>query len=115
VRMTNVSGSYAAMNLAGPRAREILKKLTDADLSMIAMPYLAAKQVAIAGIPSVILRVGFVGELGYEIHVPSQFGLAVWEAIVEAGKEFALVPFGVEAQRLMRLEKKHLLPGVDTD
>ncbi|HEY2253232.1 MAG TPA: 2Fe-2S iron-sulfur cluster-binding protein [Planctomycetaceae bacterium] len=115
VRMTNVSGSYAAMNLAGPRAREILKKLTDADLSAGNLPYLAAKQFTIAGVPGIVLRVGFVGELGYEIHVPSQFGLAVWEAIIEAGKDFSLAPFGVETQRLLRLEKKHLLPGTDTD
>ena len=115
VQLTNVSGSYAAMNLAGPRAREILKKLTDADLSTSNVPYLAAKQFTVAGVSGIILRIGFVGELGYEIHVPSQFGLAVWEAIIEAGKEFSLVPCGVDAQRLLRLEKKHLLPGVDTD
>ena len=115
VRMTNVSGGYAGMNLAGPRARQILKKLTDADVSANNLPYLAAKQFTVAGVPSIVLRVGFVGELGYEIHVPSHYGLAVWEAIIEAGKEFALAPFGVEAQRLLRLEKKHLLPGTDTD
>ncbi|MGE5193618.1 MAG: FAD-dependent oxidoreductase [Deltaproteobacteria bacterium] len=115
VQMTNVSGSYAAMNLAGPNSREILRKLTDADLSTTALPYLAAGQFQVAGVPAVILRIGFVGELGYEIHVPSQYGLHVWEAIVAAGSEFGLVPFGVEAQRLLRLEKKHLLPGVDTD
>ena len=79
------------------------------------MPYLAAGQFPIAGVPAIVLRLGFVGELGYEIHVPSQYGLHVWEAIVAAGAEFSLVPFGVEAQRLLRLEKKHLLPGVDTD
>ena len=115
VQMTNVSGSYAAMNLAGPRARDILKKLADADLSTTALPYLAARQFTIAGVPCIVLRIGFVGELGYEIHVPSQFGLSAWEAIIAAGKEFAIAPFGVEAQRLLRLEKKHLLPGVDTD
>ncbi|MBI3866335.1 MAG: FAD-dependent oxidoreductase [Planctomycetia bacterium] len=115
VRLTNISGSYAAMNLAGPRSRDILRKLTDADVSTAAMPYLAARQCDVAGVPAIILRVGFVGELGYEIHVPSQFGVHIWEAIIEAGKEFSLVPFGVEAQRLLRLEKKHLLPGVDTD
>jgi sarcosine oxidase subunit alpha len=79
------------------------------------MPYLAAGQFPVAGVPAIVLRLGFVGELGYEIHVPSQFGLHVWESIVAAGKEFSLAPFGVEAQRLLRLEKKHLLPGVDTD
>lgn len=115
VRMTNVSGSYAAMNLAGPCAREILKKLTEADLSTDNIPYLAAKQFTIAGVPAIVLRIGFVGELGYEIHVPSHYGLHVWESIIAAGKEFSLVPFGVEAQRLLRLEKKHLLPGTDTD
>jgi sarcosine oxidase subunit alpha len=113
--MVNVSGSYAAMNLAGPQSREILRKLTNADVSKIALPYLAAGQFPIAGVPAIVLRLGFVGELGYEIHVPSQYGLHVWEAIVAAGEEFSLAPFGVEAQRLLRLEKKHLLPGVDTD
>ncbi len=115
VRMTNVSGSYAAMNLAGPRSREVLKKLTDADLSSDVMPYLAASECQIAGVSAIVLRIGFVGELGYEIHVPSQFGLHVWEAILEAGREFSISPFGLEAQRVLRLEKKHLLPGIDTD
>ena len=115
VRMTNVSGSYAAMNLAGPRSREVLKKLTDTDLSSDAMPYLAASECTIAGVSAIVLRIGFVGELGYEIHVPSQFGLHVWEAIMEAGREFSIEPFGIEAQRVLRLEKKHLLPGIDTD
>ena len=115
VRMTNMSGSYAAMNLAGPRSREVLKKLTDADLSSAAMSYLAASECNIAGVSAIVLRIGFVGELGYEIHVPSQFGLHVWEAILEAGREFSIAPFGLEAQRVLRLEKKHLLPGIDTD
>jgi sarcosine oxidase subunit alpha len=115
VRLTNVSGSYAAMNLAGPRSRDILRKLATVDLSTNSMPYLAARQCNIAGVSAVVLRIGFVGELGYEIHVPSQYGLHVWQAIVEAGREYSLAPFGVEAQRLLRLEKKHLLPGVDTD
>ncbi len=115
VQMINVSGSYAAMNLAGPRSREVLGKLTAADISTDAMPYLAAGQFAVAGVPAIVLRLGFVGELGYEIHVPSQYGLHVWEAIVAAGAEYSLAPFGVEAQRLLRLEKKHLLPGVDSD
>lgn len=115
VQMTNVSGSYASMNLAGPRAREILERLTDANLVGDSLPYLAATECRIAGVPAIVLRIGFVGEAGYEIHVPTQYGLAVWEAIVAAGQEFGLAPFGVETQRLLRLEKKHLLPGVDTD
>jgi sarcosine oxidase subunit alpha len=115
VRMTNVSGSYAAMNLAGPRARAILSSLTEADLSRDAMPYLAATECRVAGVPAIVLRIGFSGEAGFELHVPSQYGLAVWEALVGRGKQEGLSPFGVETQRLLRLEKKHLLPGVDTD
>lgn len=115
VQLTNVSGSYAAMNLAGPKSREILAKVTDADLSTKAMPYLAASECRIAGVPAVVLRIGFVGELGYEIHVPSQYGLTVWETLMQSGRGVGLEPFGIEAQRLLRLEKKHLLPGVDTD
>ncbi len=115
VRMTNVSGSYAAMNLAGPRSREILQPLADIDLANAAFPYLAAARCIVAGVPAVVLRLGFVGECSYEIHVPAQFGLAVWEAVLEAGHHAGIQPFGVEAQRLLRLEKKHLLPGIDTD
>lgn len=115
VRMTNVTGSFAGMNLAGPHSREILSKLTDYDVSATGLPYLAVAEFKVAGVPALVLRIGFVGELGYEIHVPTQYGLHVWESIVEAGGEFGLEPFGVEAQRMLRLDKKHFLPGVDTD
>lgn len=115
IRLANVGTSYSAMNLAGPRSREILKKLTDADVSAEALPYLSAVQIQIAGVSAIVLRIGFVGELGYEIHVPSQFGLHVWEAIMAAGQPLGIKPFGIEAQRLLRLEKQHFLPGVDTD
>jgi sarcosine oxidase subunit alpha len=115
VQLTNVSGSYAAMNLAGPRSRQILSTLTDADLSTKAMPYLAVGQFPVAGVPAIVLRIGFVGELGYEIHVPAHLGLHVWQAIMEAGRPHGIAPFGIEAQRRLRLDKKHILPGTDTD
>jgi sarcosine oxidase subunit alpha len=115
VRLTNVSTSYAGMNIAGPRARDVLAKVTDADVSAKALPYLAAAGIEIAGVPAFVLRLGFVGELGFEIHVPTQYGLHVWQTLLEAGQADDIKPFGVEAQRRLRLEKKHLLPGVDTD
>jgi sarcosine oxidase subunit alpha len=62
-----------------------------------------------------LLRIGFVGELGYEIHCPSAHGLHLWEAILAAGADCGLKPFGVEAQRILRLEKGHLIVGQDTD
>jgi sarcosine oxidase subunit alpha len=115
VRLTNVSTCYAGMNIAGPKARDILSKVTNADISAKTMPYLAAAEIDVAGVPAVALRLGFVGELGFELHVPTQYGLHVWKSLLAAGQNEGIRPFGVEAQRRLRLEKKHLLPGVDTD
>ncbi len=115
VHVTDVTGGLAAVNLAGPKSREVLARLTDLDLSPQALPYLAAVQGKVAGIPVLILRIGFVGELGYEMHFPAEYGEYLWEALMEAGREFGIVPFGVEAQRVLRLEKLHIIPGHDTD
>ncbi|HTV73116.1 MAG TPA: 2Fe-2S iron-sulfur cluster-binding protein, partial [Candidatus Acidoferrales bacterium] len=116
VDILNVTSAFAAVNIAGPRAREVLTKLTaDVDLSAQAFPYLAMRVGTIEGIPARLLRVGFVGELGYEIHVPMSQGLALWDALMRAGAQAGIVPFGVEAQRLLRLEKGHVIVGQDTD
>jgi sarcosine oxidase subunit alpha len=112
---TNVTSTYAAVNLAGPRAREVLRRLTPMDLSPAALPYLAAAEGPVAGVPAIILRIGFVGELGYEIHVPADYGEALWDALLGAGAEEGIQPFGVEAQRILRLEKGHLIVAQDTD
>jgi sarcosine oxidase subunit alpha len=69
----------------------------------------------VASIPARLLRVGFVGELGYEIHTPASQGEALWDALMAAGAAFGIRPFGVEAQRVMRLEKGHIIIGQDTD
>jgi sarcosine oxidase subunit alpha len=115
VHITNVTAGLAAMNLAGPQARAVLGKLTDQDLSSANFPYLACVHGEVAGVPALLLRIGFVGETGWEIHVPAEYGEHVWDALMEAGKEFGIAPFGVEAQRILRLEKKHLIVGQDTD
>ncbi len=119
VDITNVTSAFAAVNLAGPNARKVLEKLTDLDLSPEGFPYLACREGSIktpqGAFPARMLRVGFVGELGYEIHVPSRYGEALWDAIMDAGAEFGIRPFGVETQRLLRLEKGHIIVGQDTD
>ena len=116
VDITNVTAALAAVNLAGPDSRKVLAKLcSDVDLSATGFPYLGVRQGTVAGIPARLLRVGFVGELGYEIHVPARFGEALWDALMEAGKEFDIRPFGVETQRLLRLEKGHVIISQDTD
>src|SRR5439155_2177430 len=73
------------------------------------------KQADVAGVRSLILRIGFVGELGYEIHFPAAYGAHVWDALLDAGHEDGIRPFGLEPQRLLRLQKLHLLVGQDTD
>ena len=115
IGVVNVTGAYAAMNLAGPKARAALAGLTALDLSNDAFPYLAAREGEIAGVPVRMLRVGFVGELGYEIHTPAEHAAHLWDALMRAGEPLAIRPFGVEAQRLLRLEKGHIIIGQDTD
>ena len=114
--IANVTSAYAGMNLAGPKSRAVLAKLeTDIDFSTDAFPYLAVRTGHIAGIPVRVLRVGFVGELGYEIHCLSRQGAALWDILMTAGQDFGIKPFGVEAQRILRLEKGHIIVGQDTD
>jgi len=116
VNITNVTASWAAVNLAGPKARDVLARVCkDVDLSTEAFPYMEVRQGTIAGVPARIIRIGFVGELGYEIHVPASQGEALWDALMDAGKADGIVPFGIEAQRLLRLEKGHVIIGQDTD
>jgi sarcosine oxidase subunit alpha len=115
VELTNATGQLAAMNVAGPNSRDVLQKLTDVDLSPHAFGYLRVREGRVAGVPAILMRVGFVGELGYEVHVPASYGLHVWTALMQGGAGRGIRPFGVEAQRLLRLEKGHLIVGQDTD
>ncbi len=115
IHLTNVTEAYAAMNLAGPRTRDVLSALTDIDLSDAAFPYMAVRSGDVAGVPCRLLRIGFTGELSYEIHCPSGHALHLWEALIDAGQPHGLKPFGVEAQRVLRLEKGHIIVGHDTD
>jgi sarcosine oxidase subunit alpha len=114
-RVLNMTGAFGALNLAGPRARSVMAALTDADVSGEAMPYMSGTRIEVAGVPSLVLRIGFVGEMGYEIHFPSAYGDHMWDAIMETGATDGIAGFGLEAQRILRLEKQHILVGQDTD
>ena len=115
VGIVNATGGYAAINLAGPRARDVLAAVTRLDLSAEAFPYLGVREGEVADMPARVMRVGFVGELGYEIHVPADGACALWDDLMQAGSVQGIRPFGVEAQRLLRLEKAHIIIGQDTD
>jgi len=109
--IVNVTGGLGAMNLAGPRAREALASLTDADVSNDGLKHLDARELTVAGVPCLALRIGFVGELGYELHCAASAAEHLWDALVAKGA----VAFGLEPQRVLRLEKAHVIVGQDTD
>jgi sarcosine oxidase subunit alpha len=117
VRTTAVTDGYAAMNVAGPHSRELLERVASGvDLSAESFGYMQARVAAVAGVAEcIILRIGFTGELSYEVHVPAGYGLHVWQALLAAGSDLGIAPFGLEAQRIMRLEKGHFIVGQDTD
>lgn len=115
VTLVNLTGVMSAMTLAGPSSRSILSELTDLDLLEEAFPQGAYREASVAGVKARVMRVAFVSDLAFEIHVPSSAGLHVWQKIMEAGKTYGLRPFGTDAQRLLRLEMGHHLIGHDTD
>ena len=117
VHVTPVTTAYASMNVAGPASRELLERVTEGvDLANEAFPYMQVRVGTVAGVAeSVLWRIGFTGELSYELHVPAAYGLHVWETLMDRGADLGIVPFGVEAQRILRLEKGHLIVGQDTD
>ena len=117
VHVTPVTTAYASMNVAGPRARRLMQRVTeDVDLGNEAFPYMHVRTGRIAGVDGCVLwRIGFTGELSYELHVPAGYGLHVWETLLAAGAGLGAAAFGVEAQRILRLEKGHFIVGQDTD
>ncbi|CAN5321180.1 sarcosine oxidase subunit alpha family protein [soil metagenome] len=117
VHVTPVTTSYASMNVAGPRSRELVRRVVD-DVSVDpeAFPYMHVRTGRVAGVDGcVLLRIGFTGELSYELHVPAGYGLHAWQTLLDHGRDLGVRPFGVEAQRILRLEKGHLIVGQDTD
>jgi sarcosine oxidase subunit alpha len=116
LRMTAVTDGYASINVAGPKSRQLVARITDIPLDPDVFGYMQVRTGTVAGVDSCFVwRIGFTGELSYEIHVPSQHGLTVWEALLHAGDDLGVQPFGVEAQRILRLEKGHFIVGQDTD
>jgi sarcosine oxidase subunit alpha len=117
VHVSSVLSAYASINIAGPSSRELLGRLAEGvDLSPDAFKYMQVRTASIAGVPGCHMwRIGFTGELSFEIHVPAAFGLYVWESLMSEGADLGVAPFGLESQRIMRLEKGHFIVGQDTD
>jgi sarcosine oxidase, subunit alpha len=115
VHLVNQTAALGALNLAGPKARTVLQELTDDDVSREAFPYLRHRRITVAGIPCLAIRLGFVGEVGWELHHPASRSGELWDALLQAGAAHGVRPFGIQAQRLLRLEKGHIIVSQDTD
>jgi dimethylglycine dehydrogenase len=109
VRLDNVTTQYGVFVVAGPRSRDLLSKLTRADLSNAAFPWLTAQTIDIGAAHARALRVNFVGELGWELHHPIEMQTYIFDKLFEAGAEFDLRPFGIRAMDSLRLEKSYKL------
>jgi 4-methylaminobutanoate oxidase (formaldehyde-forming) len=104
-RIADVSGAWACFGLWGPRARDILAPLTRDDVSNEGFPFLTAREITVGSVPLLALRVTYVGELGWELYAPTEYGRALWSTLWEAGLEHGLVAAGYRAIDALRLEK----------
>mgnify|MGYP000926058809 CR=1 FL=1 len=109
VQFERLTTSMGVLVLAGPRARDVLAKVTRADLSNEAFPWLTGQRISIGAAPVDALRVNFIGELGWEIHHPIEMQNYIFDQLMEAGAEFDIKPFGIKAMTLMALEKSYKL------
>ena len=110
VRVEDVTSSFACLGLWGPSARDVLRPLTTDPLDF---SYMRARELAVGNVPCLALRVTYVGELGWELYCPSEFGLALWDAVWDAGREHGLVAGGYKAIDSLRLEKGYRVWGAD--
>jgi sarcosine oxidase subunit alpha len=107
--LTDVTDQWAQFAVAGPRSREVVAgAVTGVDLSAQAFPFMAAGVALIGGITGRIFRISFSGELAFELAVPARHALAAWSAVLEAGKAFGIMPYGLDALNTLRIEKGHV-------
>ena len=116
VDVLNLTSAFCGLNVTGPKARAVLEALPgDIDFAARSFPYLEGRVGHVAGIPVRAMRIGLTGELSYELHCPGSQALSLWETLMHAGASHGLRPYGLEASRILRLEKGHILIGQDTD
>lgn len=116
VWLTSITEQWAVIALNGPNARKLIEPFVeDIDLSIEAFPHMAVREGRICGIETRLFRVSFSGELGFEINVPAHYGLALWEKLFEAGRQYNITPYGTETMHVLRAEKGFIIVGQDTD
>ena len=115
VFITDITGAYAQLNVQGPRSRELMQRLTSADMSNEAFPFRAAREIDLGFARALCIRITYLGELGYELYVPSEHALHVYDRISEAGADYGLIPVGLKSLASLRMEKGYRDYGHDID
>lgn len=116
VYFNSVTDHWSTATISGPNARNVLAKLTDdIDLDGEGFKFMDWRSGTVAGVPARVFRISFTGEASYEINVQANYGLAVWEALMDAGAEFNITPYGTETMHVLRAEKGFIIVGQDTD
>ncbi len=113
---TSVTEQWATLQLAGPRARDLLLEIAPhLVLEPSAFPFMSVVQTEVLGVPARVFRISFTGEISYEINVPASYGLGLWETVATAGTKYAITPYGTEAMHVLRAEKGFIIVGQETD
>ncbi len=116
VYLTSTTEQWAVIAVQGPQARAVLETLVEGlDIGAAAFPHMSVGNGRICGVPMLLFRMSFSGELGYEVNVPADYGRAVWEAIYAAGQAHGITPYGTETMHVLRAEKGYIIVGQDTD
>jgi sarcosine oxidase, subunit alpha len=116
VWLTSTTEQWAVIAVQGPHARSVLESLVEGiDISVAALPHMSVAHGKICGVPLLLFRVSFTGELGFEVNVPADYGATVWEAIYAAGRRHGMVEYGTETMHVLRAEKGYIIVGQDTD
>jgi sarcosine oxidase subunit alpha len=116
VWLTSTTEQWAVIAVQGPNARKVLEPLIEGiELSAAALPHMSVARGRICGVPLLLFRVSFTGELGFEVNVPADYGLSVWEAIHQSGQAHGITEYGTESMHVLRAEKGYIIIGQDTD
>jgi sarcosine oxidase, subunit alpha len=116
VWLTSTTEQWAVIAVQGPNARRVLEPLvSDIDVSAAAFPHMSVGRGKISGVPMLLFRVSFTGELGFEINVPADYGAAVWDNVFASGQAHGIVEYGTETMHVLRAEKGYIIVGQDTD
>ena len=120
VHVCSVTEQWCAVALSGPRARAVLARVVDIDVSNAGFPFLAVGTCNVrtrddGAVPARLFRMSYSGELAFEVHVPANRGTAMWEALLAAGDDLGLAPYGTEAMSTLRIEKGHVVVGAEAD